>query len=152
MIATRRREYMQMGENGLRLLKEFEGLRLEAYRCPAGVLTIGYGHTKGVYEDMTINQDEADSLLREDLDIFEDAVADLVNVPLNQNQFDALVSFTYNLGQGALRKSTLLRILNEGDYEGAAEQLLRWNKAGGVVLKGLVRRREAERKLFLLED
>ena len=139
---------MQISSAGLDLIKQFEGLYLKAYRCPAGVPTIGYGHTAGVAMGQTITQQQADDYLRRDVRQFERAVARQVRVPLAQGQFDALVSFTFNLGEGALAQSTLLRLLNSGDYAGAAAQFERWNKAGGRVLPGLVRRRAAERALF----
>ena len=139
---------MQISERGLALIKEFEGLYLKAYRCPAGVPTIGYGHTAGVAMGQTISEQQADEYLRRDVRMFERAVDRLVKVPLAQGQFDALVSFAFNLGAGALQSSTLLRMLNSGDYAGAAAQFGRWTKAGGRVLPGLVRRREAERRLF----
>lgn len=139
---------MQISKAGLDLIKQFEGLYLKAYRCPAGVPTIGYGHTAGVAMGQTITQQQADDYLRRDVRQFERAVARQVRVPLAQGQFDALVSFTFNLGEGALAQSTLLRLLNDGDYTGAAAQFDRWNKAGGRVLQGLVRRRAAERALF----
>ena len=139
---------MQISKAGLDLIKQFEGLYLKAYRCPAGVPTIGYGHTAGVAMGQTITQQQADDYLRRDVRQFERAVARLVSVPLTQGQFDALVSFAFNLGEGALAQSTLLRLLNAGDYAGAAAQFDRWNKAGGRVLPGLVRRRAAERALF----
>ena len=139
---------MQVSKAGLDLIKQFEGLYLKAYRCPAGVPTIGYGHTAGVAMGQTITQQQADDYLRRDVRQFERAVARLVTVPLTQGQFDALVSFAFNLGEGALAQSTLLRMLNDGDYAGAAAQFERWNKAGGRVLPGLVRRRAAERALF----
>lgn len=139
---------MQISKAGLDLIKQFEGLYLKAYRCPAGVPTIGYGHTAGVAMGQTITQQQADDYLRRDVRQFERAVARLVTVPLTQGQFDALVSFAFNLGDGALAQSTLLRLLNAGDYAGAAAQFDRWNKAGGRVLPGLVRRRAAERALF----
>lgn len=139
---------MQISKAGLDLIKEFEGLYLKAYRCPAGVPTIGYGHTAGVVMGQTITKQQADDYLRRDVRQFERAVARLVSVPLTQGQFDALVSFAFNLGEGALAQSTLLRLLNAGDYAGAAAQFDRWNKAGGRVLPGLVRRRAAERALF----
>jgi GH24 family phage-related lysozyme (muramidase) len=142
----------QINADGLRLLKSFEGLRLEAYQDPVGVWTIGYGTTTGVRPGMVITEAEAESLLRRDLARFENAVADLVNVPVNDNQFSALVSFTYNVGEGALASSTLLRLLNQRDYSGTADQLLRWNRAGGAELPGLTRRRRAERALFLGQD
>lgn len=139
---------MQISKAGLDLIKQFEGLYLNAYRCPAGVPTIGYGHTAGVAMGQTITQQQADDYLRRDVRQLERAVARLVTVPLTQGQFDALVSFAFNLGEGALAQSTLLRLLNAGDYAGAAAQFDRWNKAGGRVLPGLVRRRAAERALF----
>lgn len=139
---------MQISKAGLDLIKQFEGLYLKAYRCPAGVPTIGYGHTAGVAMGQTITQQQADDYLRRDVRQFERAVARLVTVPLTQGQFDALVSFAFNLGEGALAQSTLLRLLNAGDYAGAAAQFDRWNKAGGRVLPGVVRRRAAERALF----
>ena len=139
---------MQISKAGLDLIKQFEGLYLQAYRCPAGVPTIGYGHTAGVAMGQTITQQQADDYLRRDVRMFERAVERLVKVPLTQGQFDALVSFAFNLGEGALAQSTLLRLLNAGDYAGAAAQFDRWNKAGGRVLPGLVRRRAAERALF----
>ena len=139
---------MQISKAGLDLIKEFEGLYLKAYRCPAGVPTIGYGHTAGVAMGQTITQQQADDYLRRDVRQFERAVERQVSVPLTQGQFDALVSFAFNLGEGALAQSTLLRLLNAGDYAGAAAQFDRWNKASGRVLPGLVRRRAAERALF----
>lgn len=144
---------MQTNQAGIDLIKEFEGVRLTAYRDPVGVLTIGYGHTSAAgYPDvepgMTITAAEAESILRRDLQQYEAAVSNAVKVPLTANQFAALVSFTYNLGPGNLRSSTLLWKLNTGDYAGAAGEFPRWNKAGGKVLRGLTRRREAERALF----
>lgn len=143
----------QINSKGLRLLKSFEGLRLEAYLDPVGIWTIGYGTTSGVYPGMRISEAQAEAFLRRDLARFENAVIDLVRVSLNDDQFSALVSFTYNVGEGALSSSTLLRLLNRGDYRGAADQLLRWNKGeGGQELYGLTRRRRAERALFLGQD
>jgi len=134
---------------GIDLIKEFEGCVLTAYKCPAGAWTIGYGHTSGVYEGQTITQAQAEAYLKTDLVTYENAVNSYVTVTLNQNQFDALVSFAYNCGTGALKTSTLLTLLNNGDYTGAANQLDLWNKSGGEVLAGLVRRRAAEKALFL---
>ena len=140
-------------QDGVNLIKSFEGLRLTAYRDPVGVLTIGYGTTTGVSSGMKITQSQAEAYLKQDLAKFEQAVKDDVTVPLNSNQFDALVSFTYNVGEGALTSSTLLRLLNQGDYQGAADQFARWNKGdGGVELAGLTTRRKAERALFLGQD
>ena len=140
---------------GIELIKEFEGCRLTAYKCPAGVWTIGYGHTgtvdgKAVASGMTITAKKATELLKQDLAKFEAAVNSYVTAPITQNMFDSLVSFAYNCGSGALKGSTLLKKLNAKDYEGAAAEFPRWNKAGGKVLAGLVRRRERERQLFLL--
>lgn len=143
---------MHTSQLGIDLIKRFEGFRSQSYLCPAGVWTIGYGTTriKGqpVRPGMRCTEQQAEEYLRDDLEYFEDAVQQLVKVPLNQFQFDALVSFTYNLGEGNLGKSTLLRKLNQKDYKGAADEFLRWNKSGGTVLGGLVRRRAAERDLF----
>ncbi|WP_299312672.1 lysozyme [uncultured Halomonas sp.] len=143
----------KVSRRGLDLLHHFEGFREEAYLCPAGVWTIGYGNTKWpdgrpVRKGDRVTREEGEELFRTILRTFERGVLDAVEVELTQGQFDALVSFSYNVGLGALRSSTLLRLLNSGDYEGAADQFLRWNKAGGRVLNGLTRRREAERKLF----
>lgn len=135
--------------DGLDLIKHFEGLRLDAYLCPAGVWTIGYGHTSGVKKGDKINLDTAIAYLQSDLRKFERIVTDLVKVPIQQYHFDALVSFSYNLGGGALADSTLLKRLNAGYFEEAADQFKRWNKAGGKVLDGLTKRRTAERMLFV---
>lgn len=139
---------MHISQQGLDLIKSFEGLCLSAYKCPAGVWTIGYGTTADVKEGQSITKERAEELLREDVKRFEQQVQRLVKVPLTQGQLDALVSFTYNLGAANLANSTLLRLLNAGDYEGAAVQFDRWNKANGMVLPGLVKRRAAERALF----
>ena len=139
---------MEISQEGLSLIKKFEGCELEAYKCAAGVWTIGYGSTNGVEEGMEISQERADMLLLEDVEVFEEAVNKLVEVPLEQNQFDALVSWTFNLGSTNLKNSTLLKVLNDKDYEGVPAQIKRWNKAGGKVLQGLIRRREAEALLF----
>lgn len=145
---------MKTSDRGIALIKHHEGVRLTAYADPVGVLTIGYGHTSAagapqVTPGMKITQAGADAILRQDLAKFEKYVTDAVKVPLNQNEFDALVSFTFNLGPGNLRSSTLLKKLNAGDRAGAADEFLKWTKAGGKTLPGLVKRREAERALFL---
>jgi lysozyme len=140
---------MKTSLKGIALIKEYEGLRLGAYLCSAGVLTIGYGHTGGVKEGDLITEQKAEQLLQDDLKKFENGVLRLVRVPLTQNQFDALVSFAFNLGVGNLGKSTLLKMLNDRDYKGAAGQFIRWNKAAGKELAGLTRRRIAESELFL---
>lgn len=139
----------QISHAGIDLIKRFEGCRLTAYQCPAKVWTIGYGHTKTCKPGQKINLIEAERLLRQDLIVFEAALNKLVTVPLSQNQYDALVSFVFNVGSTALARSTLLVLLNRHDYLGAAEQFLRWTKAGNVTLAGLVARRKAEYELFL---
>ncbi|MEM6414710.1 MAG: lysozyme [Pseudomonadota bacterium] len=144
---------MKISLNGIALIKRFEGLELESYQDIAGIWTIGYGHTETAGPDQRITEDEAEQLLRQDLGPREQAVSRLSNVPLNQNEFDALVSFVYNVGQSAYRRSTARRRLNAGDRIGAAEALTWFNKAtvGGVLVPvtGLTRRRAAERALFL---
>lgn len=139
---------MRISDKGIALIKSFEGLRLQAYQDSVGVWTIGYGHTKDVHEGMAINEAEAEQLLRNDLMDFEAGVEGIID-KATQGQFDALVSFAFNLGIGALRGSTLLRKHNAGDYKGAAGEFLRWNKAGGRVLAGLSRRRAAESAMYL---
>lgn len=145
---------MQTSDKGISLIKQFEGCKLTAYQDSVGVWTIGYGWTlpvdgKPIRAGMTIKQETAERLLKTGLVSYESDVSRLVKVGLTQGQFDALVSFTYNLGARSLSTSTLLRKLNAGDYAGAADEFLRWNKGGGKVLNGLTRRREAERALFL---
>ncbi|MFT4426371.1 lysozyme [Enterobacter hormaechei] len=145
---------MQISEKGIGLIKQFEGCKLTAYQDSVGVWTIGYGWTqsvdcKPIRAGMTIKQETAERLLKTGLVSYESDVSRLVKVGMTQGQFDALVSFTYNLGTRSLSTSTLLRKLNAGDYAGAADEFLRWNKAGSKVLNGLTRRREAERALFL---
>ena len=139
---------MKISLEGLSLIKRFEGCRLKAYKCSAGVLTIGYGHTGGVTETDTITQDDANKLLQEDVAKFEEYVDDNVIVELNQGQFDALVAWTFNLGPGNLRESTMLKKLNKADYASVPSEMKRWNKAGGKTLDGLIRRRNAEALLF----
>ena len=140
---------MKTSQKGIDLIKKYEGCRLTAYLCPANVWTIGYGHTKGVKRGQVITQEQAEELLRQDLVKYESAVDAYVRVPITQNQYDALVSFAYNCGTGALKTSTLLKKLNARDYTGAGDEFLKWNKGGGKVLAGLVRRRAEERELFL---
>lgn len=148
---------MQTSDEGIALIKGFEGCRLTAYPDPGtggAPWTIGYGWTlpvdgKPVRPGMTIDQATADRLLKTGLVSYENDVLKIVKVKLTQGQFDALVSFAYNIGSRALSTSTLLKKLNTGDIKGAADEFLRWNKAGGKVLNGLNRRREAERALFL---
>lgn len=132
------------------LIQEFEGCKLTAYLCPAGVWTIGWGSTGlGVGKGVIWTQAEADERYKKDMAAFKSGVQKLVIVPITRNQLEALTSFAYNLGLGALKGSTLLKYLNAGNYQAAANQFLRWDKAGGKVLSGLTRRRTAERNLFL---
>ena len=143
---------MKISPEGLALIKKFEGCELEAYQCSAGVWTIGYGHTKGVEEGMTITKDQAEQMLLEELIEYEVAVEEAVDNQLDQCMFDALVSWTYNLGPTNLNNSTMLKVLNAGEYDEVPAQIKRWNKAGGKVLQGLIRRREAEALLFEGKD
>lgn len=134
---------------GLSLIRQHEGLRLEAYKCPGDVWTIGYGHTLDVKEGDKITESQAIKLLLQDVERAEMAVNRLVLVELNQNQFDALVSLAFNIGAGAFKRSTLLKRLNEGNYLAAAAEFKKWRKGGGKVLPGLVKRRKEESELFL---
>jgi len=151
-----------VSENGLNLVKKFEGLHkitedgdVRAYRCPAGKWTIGYGHTRGVKSGLRVSVDECEKLLMEDLHEAGNAVRSAVSVPLSQHQYDALVSFVFNLGAGNFRSSTLLKKLNKGLYEEIPAQILRWNKArvdGQLTeLRGLTRRRTAEAALWAMD-
>ena len=135
-------------EKAKRLIKEFEGLRLTAYLCPAGVWTIGYGHTKGVKRGMKIDQAQADRLLDIDLIDVARSIRQLVKVNINDNQEQALVSFIFNVGARAFSNSTLLRKLNNKDYAGASSEFDKWVYAKGKKLPGLIRRRKAEKDLF----
>ncbi len=137
-------------QNGLDLIKRFEGFSRTVYFCPAGYPTIGYGHVVKDDEDFSagIDESQAEELLRQDAQIAERAVLRLINVPLADGQFDALVSFTYNLGGGALQRSTLRRKINCEEHAEVPEQFMRWVWAGGRKLKGLVRRRVAESELY----
>jgi len=151
---------MTLSKHGEDLIKQFEGLKLDAYRDSAGVWTIGYGSTryhddrKVKAGDKLVNENQADALFKNTLGQYVTAVNDYVTVILSQNQFDALVSFTYNEGIGALKKSTLLKKLNAGDYDGAAYQFLLWNKitdpvtGNKIALDALIKRRAKERQLF----
>jgi lysozyme len=137
-------------DNGMNITKQFEGLRLSAYADQVGVWTIGYGHTGlGVYAGLTITQDQADAFLGSDVAGAVACVNRLLTSDINQNQFDALVDFVFNLGCANLASSTLLRFVNSGDFADAAAQFQRWDHAGGVVVPGLLQRRQAEATLFL---
>ena len=137
---------------GVDLLTHFEGLRLEAYQDSVGVWTIGYGHTKGVTPSMKITESQANNLLKTELIEYQNYINSMVNISLDQCQFDALVCWVYNLGPTNLKNSTLLTLLNQGVKFQIPEQIRRWNRAGGKVLKGLVRRREAEALMFAGRD
>jgi lysozyme len=139
----------RIGKAGLDLIKEFEGLKLRAYLCPAKVWTIGYGSTgPHVTAGKVITNAEAEDLLKEDLARFERAVTGFVTVPLTQNQYDALVSFAFNVGISALERSTLLKRVNAKRFDDVPAEFLKWNRAGGRPLAGLTRRRAAEAALF----
>lgn len=145
---------MTTSDVGVDLITSFEDTRTKAYDDGVGIWTIGIGTTvypngNKVKQGDTCTLEQVKSYFKHDLAKFETAVNESVAAPINQNQFDALVSLTYNIGAGAFKDSALLKKLNKRDYQGAADQFLRWNKAGGKVMKGLVRRREAERALFL---
>ena len=140
---------MLVSQVGIALIKKWEGFRAQAYLDPVGVWTIGYGHTHGVKPGHTITEQQALQLLELEVQEYANAVKRLVTVPVNQNQFNALTSFAYNVGVGALSQSTLLELLNQRQYQAAADQFLRWVKGGGQTLPGLVSRRQDERKLFL---
>ena len=139
---------MKLSNRGKSLIKKYEGLRLTAYKCPAGVWTIGYGHTAGVFEGQKISEKQADEFFDKDIKQFEDAVNSLVKVPLKQGQFDALVSFVYNVGKTAFANSTLLKLLNQKKYALAGNELSRWVYVRDKKLVGLVKRREEEKELF----
>ena len=146
---------MHCNEEGIRVIKHFEGFHSSVYLCPAGIPTIGYGSTRGKdgkklrRNAAGITEREAEELLRRDIRSAEKAMKRLIKVELNENEFSALCSFVYNLGSGNLQSSTLRTKLNRGDYDGAANEFPKWRRAGGKILKGLVLRREMERSLFL---
>ena len=137
-----------ISDKGIYAIKKFEGCELIAYQDAVGVWTIGYGHTKGVSEGDIISSAQSEALLLKELKEDENYVHELVEVPLHQYQFDALVSWTYNLGPTNLKSSTMLKVLNEGKYNEVPDQMRRWNRAGGKVLEGLVKRRDYEARLF----
>ena len=140
---------MRASEPCKQLIRDFEGCELKAYKCPADVLTIGYGHTGAdVTEGMTITKEQAELLLDEDLGKVSKQVESVLEVDVNQNQFDAICSFVFNLGIGNFKKSTLLKKLAKSDFDGAAKEFLKWDKAGGKRLNGLTLRRQAEQRLF----
>ena len=140
---------MKTSKKGIDLIKHFEGLRLKTYRCSASKLTIGYGHTGTTKENMTITIEEAEKLLKNDLEKFESAVNRLVGIKIHQLMFDSLVCFAYNVGIGNLQASTLLKKINLNKFNEVPNEFLKWDKAKGNVIPGLTKRREAERDLFL---
>lgn len=148
---------MQVSDKGIELIKRFEGCSLSAYPDPGtggAPWTIGYGWTgnvdgKPVRAGMKIDQDTADRLLRTGIVSYDQAVNKMLKVKVTQNQYDALVSLAYNIGTRALSTSTLMKKLNDGDYGGAADEFLRWNKSGVKAMPGLTNRRKAEREVFL---
>lgn len=148
---------MKTNQAGVNLIKEFEGFRSKAYKCPAGVWTIGFGHTSAagspmVKSGMSVSPEEAEAILRRDLKQYEDAVSASIKVELTSNQFSACVSLCYNIGAGNFGKSSVVRFCNKKQFKQAADAFALWNKAGGKVLPGLVRRRAAEASLFSKDD
>ena len=146
---------MHINERGIEMVKSFEGISLKPYLCPANVWTVGYGATRSstgrpIDQDMEpITEAEAEALLIRDLESSEGWVRRLIKTALTENQYSALTSFTFNVGAGALQRSTLRMKLNRGEYQGAADEFPKWRIAGGRILAGLVRRRTAEKALFL---
>jgi lysozyme len=146
---------MSVNDNGIELIKAFEGWRAKAYRDPVGIWTIGYGHTSMAGEPtvtagLVITKQQGDEILRRDVALFARGVKKPLTVKLNDNQFSALVSFAYNVGLGAFKKSSVLKAVNTKNFDAVPSRLKLWNKAGYRVLPGLVRRRQAESDLFML--
>lgn len=144
---------MKASDKAIELIKKYEGLSLKAYKDYGGIWTIGYGHTRTAKYGMTITKEQAEELLRKDVETFEKELNAVVKVPLTQNQFDALISFVYNIGISKFKNSKVLKLINDKRFDEAAEELLKWNKAINqfkqyVVVPGLVRRRKDEYLLF----
>lgn len=139
---------MNISEKGINLIKSFEGCKLKAYLCPANVWTIGYGHTNGVYKGMTITQEQAEQYFLDDIKPIEEYLNSL-NIKLTQGQYDALVSFAYNIGLGRFKNSTMLRCVKAKQFKAASEQLAKWIYVNNKVSKGLINRRDKEKDLFL---
>lgn len=137
-----------INQAGLDLIKEFEGLRLVVYKCPAGKTTVGYGHLTDMAVGQTISLAQANAYLLDDIQDAQKAVSDLVKVTLTENEYAALVSFVFNLGRGAFERSTMLKLLNRGMYDTVPPQLMRWTKVNGEDVAGLKRRRAAEARLW----
>ena len=140
---------MEVSQSAIDLVKDFEGLRLKAYQCPAGIWTIGYGTTRSVWEGLQINEKQAEEFLERDLNYSVKKISFVVNVPINQNQIDALASLIYNIGDSRFVTSTLLYLINKGKYDKAANEFLAWSKIHGKQSHGLEERRARERSLFL---
>lgn len=140
---------MKISENGIELIKEFEGYKSEAYQCTSGIWTIGYGHTKNVQKNDTCSVEEATEFLKQDVEIAERAINQLVKVELNQNQFDALVSFVYNIGRENFKRSSMLKFLNSAHFPLSASQFDRWVYSRSNKSQGLINRRAKEKELFL---
>ncbi len=142
------RNKMKISEDGLELIKKFEGCETTAYQDSVGVWTIGFGHTKGVEEGQTCSIEDAESMLANEMDEYEGYINNMVKVDLQQHEFDALVAWVYNLGPTNLGESTMLKVLNGGQFDRVPEEMNRWTRAGGKILEGLVRRRQAESLMF----
>jgi lysozyme len=142
------RNKMKISEDGLELIKKFEGCETTAYQDSVGVWTIGFGHTKGVEEGQTCSVEDAESMLADEMDEYEGYVNNMVKVELQQHEFDALVAWVYNLGPTNLGESTMLKVLNGGQFDRVPDEMNRWTRAGGKILEGLVRRRQAESLMF----
>ena len=139
---------MKISEDGLELIRNFEGCKTDAYQDSVGVWTIGYGHTKGVEEGQTCSFEDAEIMLSQEIEEYEGYINDMVKVDLQQHEFDSLVAWVYNLGPTNLGESTMLKVLNGGQFDRVPDEMKRWNRAGGLVLAGLVRRRQAESLMF----
>ena len=142
------RNKMKISEDGLELIKKFEGCETTAYQDSVGVWTIGFGHTKGVEEGQTCSIEDAESMLADEMDEYEGYINNMVKVDLQQHEFDALVAWVYNLGPTNLGESTMLKVLNGGQFDRDPDEMNRWTRAGGEILEGLVRRRQAESLMF----
>ena len=139
---------MKISEDGLELIKKFEGCETSAYQDNVGVWTIGFGHTKGVEEGQTCSIEDAESMLADEMDEYEGYINNMVKVDLQQHEFDSLVAWVYNLGPTNLGESTMLKVLNGGQFDRVPDEMNRWTRAGGEILEGLVRRRQAESLMF----
>ena len=142
------RNKMKISEDGLELIKKFEGCETTAYQDSVGVWTIGFGHTKGGEEGQTCSIEDAESMLADEMDEYEGYINNMVKVDLQQHEFDALVAWVYNLGPTNLGESTMLKVLNGGQFDRVPDEMNRWTRAGGEILEGLVRRRQAESLMF----